>query len=643
MDKRTPRIFGLLTLFLLFASSARSQGMRYDNIVLKPLAIGGVTPVSGALITVCTSAGTGTPCTPKVANIYSDEALTVPIVGTGGAGTTNSDSGGNFGFYLGAGSYVVTVTGSGITSYTIKLVLPLGSASTNILWVGPGGYSSIAAAITAVGAGKGTIIIKSDYAGVECPAAVSINIQFVDWRGGNIICTQNVVTMNSVDATGVNALQRAVHLIKAQTLVATGSPVSYYDEMYLDNVNFNGAQADGGSSDLNFFGANSGTLTRASGNETETVFFGTASGNPSTGGSVTEATGGHGYVSTFAGSTTAINIATGYEAIGCATIAGSIPVQCFGLYARAQTTGAGGKGSSRSYSVATEGVNLAMYDANAVGGARSGWDLENSAHNVFPVLFNNSSDNVILRATGATGIFLQDSSANNLLQISPATVAIFGATTSFFPASVNAVDLGAGSNPFRNLYLGTAVTNNFKFQPAATAALRTVQILDPGIATTNLNLVDVVYGTYRVTTDFTLAANTSLQAITGLSWTMPANTALNVGFSCHLLYSQATAAVADQFGIQDVTVAPTSLMAKAQAYISASTFTAANVPALTTTTATPIVTFTPTAITTIWNADIDGMIEQPSNASTSVVQIMAQQSNAADLLTVKRGSFCRVW
>lgn len=153
----------------------------------------------------------------------------------------------------------------------------------------------------------------------------------------------------------------------------------------------------------------------------------------------------------------------------------------------------------------------------------------------------------------------------------------------------------------------------------------------------------VIYGTYRVTADFTLAANTSLQAITGLSWTMPANTALNVGFSCHLLYSQATAAVADQFGIQDVTVAPTSLMAKAQAYISASTFTAANVPALTTTTATPIVTFTPTAITTIWNADIDGMIEQPSNASTSVVQIMAQQSNSADLLTVKRGSFCRVW
>src|SRR5258708_31846059 len=115
---------GLLFL-LLFPIAAFGQGMRYDNFVLKPLPAGGVTPVSGALITVCTSAGTGTPCTPKVAQIYSDEALTTPITGTGGAGTTNSDANGNFGFYLSPGSYIVTVTGSGITSYTIKLVLQI--------------------------------------------------------------------------------------------------------------------------------------------------------------------------------------------------------------------------------------------------------------------------------------------------------------------------------------------------------------------------------------------------------------------------------------------------------------------------------------------------------------------------------------
>src|SRR5437899_2064955 len=101
-----------------------AQGTRYDNIVLKPLAVGGVTAVSGALITVCTSAGTGTPCTPKVANIFSDEALTTPITGTGGAGTTNSDANGNYGFYIAPGSYVVTITGTGIVSSTSKVTLP---------------------------------------------------------------------------------------------------------------------------------------------------------------------------------------------------------------------------------------------------------------------------------------------------------------------------------------------------------------------------------------------------------------------------------------------------------------------------------------------------------------------------------------
>src|SRR5208282_2704866 len=126
----------------------------------------------------------------------------------------------------------------------------------------------------------------------------------------------------------------------------------------------------------------------------------------------------------------------------------------------------------------------------------------------------------------------------------------------------------------------------------------------------------------NVTGDFTTANNTNLQAITGLTWTMPANSVLTVPFSCHLSYSQATGNVADQFGIQDVTVAPTNIFAKAQVYISASTFTAANLPLLSTTTATSIVTFTPSAITTIWNADIDGFIEQPSNAGTTAIQIM---------------------
>lgn len=144
---------------------------------------------------------------------------------------------------------------------------------------------------------------------------------------------------------------------------------------------------------------------------------------------------------------------------------------------------------------------------------------------------------------------------------------------------------------------------------------------------------------FRVTADFTTASGTFV-TITGLSWTMPANHAMSVPFHCEILYSQATAAAANQFGIQDVTVAPTSLMVKADVNISASTFTAANVPALTTTTATSIVTFTPSAITTVWNARIAGFIEQPSNAAESVINLLVLTGNVADSITIKRGSNC---
>lgn len=143
-----------------------------------------------------------------------------------------------------------------------------------------------------------------------------------------------------------------------------------------------------------------------------------------------------------------------------------------------------------------------------------------------------------------------------------------------------------------------------------------------------------------VTTDFTAAANTALQAITGLTVTMPASKALNVPFECDLMYSQATAAVPMQFGIKSVTTAPTQINAMAWVSTSATAATYGNLQGLATTTATPIVTFTPSAITTIWNARLSGVIEQPSG-SASAIQIMGQTSNSGDLFTIKRGSWCR--
>ena len=142
-----------------------------------------------------------------------------------------------------------------------------------------------------------------------------------------------------------------------------------------------------------------------------------------------------------------------------------------------------------------------------------------------------------------------------------------------------------------------------------------------------------------VTSDFTTAANTSLQNITGLTWTFPANKAVNLHFRCDLYYSQATANAAVAFGVQDVTVAPTN--AQVGAVLSTSTTAGTSGAAtVTATTATSVVSATPSATATIFLANIDGFVEQPSNASSSAFNIMVSTATSGDAVTVKRGSFC---
>lgn len=153
---------------------------------------------------------------------------------------------------------------------------------------------------------------------------------------------------------------------------------------------------------------------------------------------------------------------------------------------------------------------------------------------------------------------------------------------------------------------------------------------------------DTVYGTYRVTADQTITAGASLTNIPGLTWTMPANTALNVAFHCEGSYNETTGATSMQFGIQDVTIAPTNIYAKKVAWTSTAVATADNTPTLATTTATGIgAAFTPSAATTVFNFTLDGMIEQPSNASTSIINIMAQFTTNNGV--IKRGSYCQVF
>jgi hypothetical protein len=145
-----------------------------------------------------------------------------------------------------------------------------------------------------------------------------------------------------------------------------------------------------------------------------------------------------------------------------------------------------------------------------------------------------------------------------------------------------------------------------------------------------------------VMTDFTTASSTALQLITGLTWTVPANTALNIPFTCHLTYSQATAAAAVAFGIQDATVSPSNIGAQATIQTNTTVFASGALVALQSTTATAIVSATPSATGTNYTAQITGFIEAPSNASSTAINVMVSTATSGDAVTVYEGSFCHV-
>ena len=219
----------------------------------------------------------------------------------------------------------------------------------------------------------------------------------------------------------------------------------------------------------------------------------------------------------------------------------------------------------------------------------------------------------VLSTNGVAGLAFSGA-GNNAAQI-PSGNGYCWANSTLVPSSGNATCLWEpGSNV---VYVGTGTANNRS------------AIVGSG-------------NSVFVTSNFTTAANTSLQTITGLSWTFPA-LAANWNFHCHLAYSQATATAAVAFGIQAATNAPTNIFATGWQQISAgppATETNGVLPTLTTTTATNIVSGTPGATATNYVAELSGTLELPASANT--VNIMVSTATSADAVTVLRGSYCSV-
>lgn len=194
----------------------------------------------------------------------------------------------------------------------------------------------------------------------------------------------------------------------------------------------------------------------------------------------------------------------------------------------------------------------------------------------------------------------------------------------------------------------TSITgNDFGTSIAARAGLgrNAATVGAPSFGTTEDRLayqVAEIPSSVFVITDFTTASSTSLQAITGLTWTVPANTALNIPFICHLTYNQASGTAAVAFGLQDVTVSPTNIGAQATMQTNTTAFTSGALVALSSTTATAIVSASPNATGTDYTAQLSGLIEAPSNASSTAINILVSTATSGDAVTVREGSFCRL-
>lgn len=118
------RTFYRLLILLALPVAAWGQGTRVDGVALGPRG-----PIANPTVTVCTSAGQGTPCTPlaltpATGQPFTNQALTVaaanplPVVPIGAVGQgAGVDALGNYGFWAQPGTHVrISITGPGVAT-----------------------------------------------------------------------------------------------------------------------------------------------------------------------------------------------------------------------------------------------------------------------------------------------------------------------------------------------------------------------------------------------------------------------------------------------------------------------------------------------------------------------------------------------
>lgn len=181
---------------------------------------------------------------------------------------------------------------------------------------------------------------------------------------------------------------------------------------------------------------------------------------------------------------------------------------------------------------------------------------------------------------------------------------------------------------------------NFSVGNNATAFLNPFYVSANGIIQ-DANGLAITGADVTCGTGGTIAACTTFNTITGLTITFPL-VAQTWSFTCDLVVGQATAAAADQIGIQTATNGSTNLEASAIAYTASGTSIVGAITGVAaTTTAQSLITFTPGATGTKMPIHIQGTVEGTS-ATGTVLNIVVLTGSNADLLTIYRGSSCQV-
>ena len=189
-----------------------------------------------------------------------------------------------------------------------------------------------------------------------------------------------------------------------------------------------------------------------------------------------------------------------------------------------------------------------------------------------------------------------------------------------------------GDAPTGNGYGGTLIFDNNLNQLWVNGAL-------PGQMGSNWFSTVVGYRQHLLSS-YTDTSSTNFQAITGLSFSIPAGLARNVPVDCHIQFTQATQ-VADTFGVVD-SVAPTSIDGYgilSTSGVGAPTLVYGTLAGLATTTATAIVSGTPTVATANF-VDLHFLVQQPSGTSAATITIEEKQATAADVIVNLKGSYC---